>query len=169
MQELVKEYREWRKAEGLTYNPHFVPKAYDGLPDLEHKYWLAEQKAQDFETQRDWKKAIEVKALPPAQPRRKPQRTVKLLKSGIEVRADGVVTGEDFNAFMDYFKAELLGVQKELNERLRWRGTWRSGEKFCVNDLVQDKGTIFVAVAQTEGRPGTEAGWRQLVKQDAKP
>ena len=58
---------------------------------------------------------------------------------------------------------------KRLEAALIWRGTWRNGESYALNDLVQDKGTVFVAVSpKAEGRPGTDSGWRQLVKTSAK-
>jgi hypothetical protein len=54
---------------------------------------------------------------------------------------------------------------KRIESSLVWRGTWRTGESYAVNDMVQDKGTVWVAVAsKAEGRPGADSGWRLLVK-----
>jgi hypothetical protein len=79
-----------------------------------------------------------------------------------EAEAPAYVTRTEFDAFLDVLK-------DELRKRLLWRGTWRSGEQYAVNDAVQDKGTVFIAVApKAEGRPGVDAGWRQLVKTEVK-
>jgi hypothetical protein len=141
-------------------------------PDAaEHRKFMEQAAKEDAE--RALARVPVRKALPPPRPRRKRQPVVEILKNGDMAISEGTVTGADLNAFGQFLKTELADfskdVQAALNERLKWRGTWRTGEKFAVNDLVQDKGTVFVAVAQTEGRPGADAGWRMLVKTQERP
>jgi predicted DNA-binding protein (UPF0251 family) len=91
----------------------------------------------------------------------------------VEETVEAYVTQDEFNEFRECLyhglKKDLATIKAELSKRLLWRGTWRSGEQYDVNDAVQDKGTVFIAVApKAEGRPGTDAGWRQLVKTEVR-
>jgi N-acyl-D-aspartate/D-glutamate deacylase len=79
-----------------------------------------------------------------------------------EAEAPDYVTRDEFDAFLDVLK-------DELRKRLLWRGTWKAGESYQENDLCQDKNTLHVCTATaTDARPGTGAGWRQLVRPEVK-
>jgi hypothetical protein len=161
MQELIQEYREWRKQEGLPWNAAFVPKSYDGLPDLEQKYWLAEQRARDFEKQTEWKKAVEVKkALPAARPRRRPlitkgkkPGTVIIAKSGefgapeLELLVDGI--GEALAPLV----ARIAELEAAASEPI-YLGVWRDGMEVPRGKFVTWGGSVWHANEPTKDKPG---------------
>jgi hypothetical protein len=165
MNDILRQFKDWRKENNLPFNPNFVPRSYDSIKDLDDGYSKRESAAVMLEQE------LKQKAAAPAPPAARPKRTptVTTFKNGIRVRPDGYVTGDDLKALMEFIKTEMNDIQEAtqaaLNKRLLWRGTWRSGETYAVNDMVQDKGTVWVAVAaKAEGRPGADSGWRMLVK-----
>ena len=180
MQELVKEYREWRKSEGLPFNPNFVPKSYDGLADLEWKYWKAEEKALDFEKGRDVKKAMEVsKALPPARPRKAPAYiTRKQLDSTLET------IGMAMRQFMDPF---IKRIEQLEAHQLKYCDVWKEGTEYTRGNFVSWGGSVWhcngalsndsddkIIYIPTKAKPGQSQDWTLAVKRgrdgkDAKP
>jgi hypothetical protein len=74
--ELIREFKEWREAEGLPFDPRLVPRRFDGIKDLEDRYWQAEQ---------DAKREAE------AAHRSDPPRPPDFVKEGIEYQARSIV------------------------------------------------------------------------------
>jgi hypothetical protein len=166
MTELVKEYQRWRKQEGLPWNPGFVPKEFDGLADLEHKYWQAEQKASVFERDRDWKKELQTKALPPARPRKAVSYvTRKQLDSTLET------IGMAMRQFLDPYIKRI----EELEARpvgLDYKGVWKPNFAYAKNAGVTHTGSVWVAIKDKPTKePGEpNSGWQLACKKgrDAK-
>ena len=116
---------------------------------------------------------------PSALPSSEPKKTLPLIRKGEDgfmIRKTGSFGREEVKLLLDYVddtqkflldvrEKDLATLQAALDKRLLWRGTWRAGESYVANDLVQDKGTIFVCTAaKSEERPGSGPGWRMLVK-----
>jgi hypothetical protein len=81
-------------------------------------------------------------------------------EDGVDYECIGELVGGAINPLVKRIEA----LEKDMAERLRWRGTWKAGESYQGNDMTQDKNTIHVCTAaETSARPGTGAGWRQLV------
>jgi hypothetical protein len=59
-------------------------------------------------------------------------------------------------------------IDEAVSTRLAWKGAWREGTDYAVNDLCQDRGALFVCKAKTTGgRPGANPGWQLLHKTKA--
>jgi hypothetical protein len=155
MRDILKEFRDFRREADLPYNPDFVPRSFDSMVELDHGYHQNEIRAE----------AAEAKA----------QQQLAMVRKSAE--CDDYVTADAvdfaFGAMATQLKSEALDpiyarLAKLEAESLRWAGTWRAGNTYRQNDLVQDKGLAWVAVApDASARPGEGSGWRMLQKSEA--
>lgn len=60
-------------------------------------------------------------------------------------------------------KSVKAAVRRE-RQALFFDGPYRDGGEYEPGDLVQAKGTVFVCTKSTTGKPGSDDGWRLLVK-----
>lgn len=74
-----------------------------------------------------------------------------------------ITPGVEFGIFM------RKAIEDAVADCMKWKGTWRAGGEYKANDVVQDKGSNWIAVApKPDGRPGSGCGWRLMAKDQAK-
>ena len=97
-----------------------------------------------------------IPTVPPSRPRRKVARI-----SDAELEMIGGFVGRAIQPLQQ----KIAYLEERASKAMSWRGTWRAGESYAANDIVQDRGTIHVcAAAKSDARPGSGAGWRMLIK-----
>jgi hypothetical protein len=143
---------------GESLDKSCMPRTWEDAGDLEVKYWRNLERAEQRETE----VAIEA---------------ATIRKSISDERLDQMVTRAEMDAAIhalavqvrDEAVAPLTNRLKAIEgDYLRWAGTWRANKEFALNSVVQDKGCLFVAVADgVSTRPGTGAGWRQMQKAES--
>ena len=185
MNDILKDFKAWRKENDLPFNPNFVPRSYESLKDLEWGYWKREDAAVRLEHELNQKAAaVKPPSLPPARPRKARPLIRKGDKPGeILISKQGTFGGDELEALLTYVDdgfnvlakslldlraKDVAEIQKALDKRIVWRGVWRSGCSYAENDICQDKGGLWVCAAPTsEARPGAGPGWRLMFKTKA--
>jgi hypothetical protein len=173
---ILKEFKDWRKQEGLPWNPNFVPRTFDGLPDLEHEYWKAEQAALEFEKARD---AKATPALPAPAPRKKaaPRPAIIETKDHLEI-FNREATGADLMRVLDMSQeafdavaSDLKALKKRVEELeaapsvppVEYKGVWRQGE-YRKGNMVSWSGSIWHCNRTTEDKPASSDAWTLCCK-----
>jgi hypothetical protein len=78
----------------------------------------------------------------------------------------GVELGKFMRARMDELEAKLTArIETVEGASMRWRSTWRAGNSYIANDVVQHRSSLWVCKATSTGsQPGTESGWQLMSK-----
>jgi hypothetical protein len=154
---LIREFRAWRKAEGLDFNPSFVPRRFADIKDLEDGYWHNEQAAKREEVQHR-------RQAPPAPPR-SDYVSRKHFDKMLEVigRWVGQKIAEALRASVEPMRQRL--AELEAMPRFEFRGVWREGMTGKPYESVMRGGSLWIATRETDKVPGEpDSGWRLAVK-----
>ena len=153
--ELIEEFRAFREAEGLPFDPAYVPRSFANIRDLDDGYAEIEHAAHA---------AREVPppsySPPPTYSQRQVDRKFDLMLETVG-RWVGERIGEALKASVEPMRRRI----QELENR-EFGGTWQAGRSYSKNAIVSHDGSGWIALrANPEGRPGTEdSGWRLFVK-----
>ena len=52
------------------------------------------------------------------------------------------VTWDEMKKIGELHRKQMEQVQEALNRRLLWRGSWKAGENYHLNDMTQDRSAI---------------------------
>jgi hypothetical protein len=149
---LIKEFQDWREANGLGFDKAFLPKRFEDMRDLEVGYWKAEDAAKDAETKG---------AAPAAPDSRMASRdwvNAEILKTCENL---GAWLAKELNTLRDRIK-----VLEDTPAELQYRGVWKPGASYSKNMATTCDGAIWVARRDyPEDKPGVKRGhWQLAVK-----
>lgn len=74
--------------------------------------------------------------------------------------ADGIATREELDAMIEERFADLQ--VRTLADA--YRGVYRAGDEYTRGELATWDGSLFMAIADTRGAPGSDPGWKLVTK-----
>jgi hypothetical protein len=153
--ELLREFREWREAEGLGFDPAFVPRRFSDLRDLDQRYWEAEQDAKHAARGQP-------RQAPPA-----PPRSDYVSRKHFDQMLE-VIGGWVGKRISEALKASVEPLRERIRELesmpMRFCGPWLEGQEYAPRNIVSYDGSMWHANETTRARPGRTCAWTLCVK-----
>jgi hypothetical protein len=161
MREELARFKAHRKEHGLPFEDRFVPTYFSNMPDLEDKYFRAEQDAAKA------KPAVRHARLPSPKLLTADHLEKRLGQSFEEIgKFVGDVLADDIVPLITALQARLTELEQTA---LRDGGIFSVGKAYAPGSVVSHSGSLWVAKCDTTGvRPGTGSNWRMMLKRGEK-